>query len=63
LGLKLNRLLSIQGTYSWYLPINVEVGVPSKKLVSQDDFAIRCPYLTLLCLALKSVSHSSQADF
>ncbi|WP_141736187.1 hypothetical protein [Oligoflexus tunisiensis] len=47
MSLNLNRFLAIQGTYSWALPVNVEVGVPSKKLVSQEDFAIRSPFLTL----------------
>lgn len=41
------RFLTLQGTYSTPLPIKVEIGVPSKKLVSQGDFAIRSPYLNL----------------
>jgi hypothetical protein len=47
MSLDLGRYFAIQGTYSWPLPVNVQVGVPSKKLVSQGDFAIRSPYLTL----------------
>jgi hypothetical protein len=47
LSLDLGRYFAIQGTYSWPLPVNVEVGVPSKKLVSEGDFAIRSPYLNL----------------
>ncbi len=46
-SLDLGRYFTIQATYSWPLPVNVEVGVPSKKLVSQGDFAIRSPYLNL----------------
>lgn len=46
-SLDANRYFTLQGTYSWPLPVKVEVGVPSKKLVSQGDFAIRSPYLTL----------------
>lgn len=47
MSLDLNRYVSLQGTYSWPLPVKVEVGVPSKKLVSQGDFAIRSPFLNL----------------
>jgi hypothetical protein len=47
ISLDLGRYFAIQGTYSWPLPVKVEVGIPSKKLVSQGDFAIRSPYLTL----------------
>jgi hypothetical protein len=47
MSLDLGRYFAIQGTYSWPLPVKVEVGVPSKKLVSQGDFAIRNPYLNL----------------
>lgn len=43
----LNRYVAIQGTYSWILPITVEVGVPGKKLVSEGDFSIRSPYLDI----------------
>lgn len=47
LSLEINRYVSLQGTYSWPLPIKVEVGVPGKKLVSEGDFAIRSPFLSL----------------
>lgn len=47
MSLDLGRYFAIQGTYSWPLPVKVEVGVPSKKLVSEGDFAIRSPYLNL----------------
>lgn len=47
MSLDLNRYFAVQGTYSWPLPVKVEVGVPSKKLVSEGDFAIRSPFLNL----------------
>lgn len=46
-SLDLNRFVTLQGTYSWPLPVKVEVGVPSKNLVSQGDFSIRSPFLNL----------------
>lgn len=47
LALDLNSYVSLSGSYSWPVMVDLQVGVASKTLVSQDGFSIRSPDLNL----------------